>query len=84
MAVFYLTRKLCPRCGKPMTAVPDDIAQGKQRYVCTVCDSDPLHDPRCASGGESPLKPPARQRTMWAQGSRGVRAKADAPSGVIS
>lgn len=33
-----------------MTAVPDDIAQGKQRYVCTVCDSDPLHDPRCASG----------------------------------
>lgn len=47
-----------------MTAVPDDIAEGKQRYVCTVCDGDPLHDPRRAGGGESPLKPPARQRTM--------------------
>lgn len=33
-----------------MTAVPDDIAEGKQRYVCTVCDGDPLHDPRRASG----------------------------------
>lgn len=64
-----------------MTAVPDDIAEGKQRYVCTVCDDDPLHD---RGAGRKPLKPPARQRTMWAQGSRGVRAKADAPSGVIS
>lgn len=45
MAVLYSNPKTCPTCGKPMTAVPDDVVQGRQRYVCTPCEDDPLHDP---------------------------------------
>lgn len=60
MAVLYSSRKLCPACGKPMTAVPDDVAQDRQRYVCNSCDDDPLHDPAARKWAESPLKPPAR------------------------
>ncbi|WP_244521611.1 hypothetical protein [Bradyrhizobium sp. DOA9] len=28
MTPLYLSRKLCPKCGKPMTAVPDDVVAG--------------------------------------------------------
>ncbi len=45
MTPLYLSRKLGPKCGKPMTAVPDDLAPGGPRYVCVVCEDDPLRDP---------------------------------------
>ena len=45
MAVLYPIRKACPTCGKPMAAVTDDLAEGRLRYVCTVCEQDPLHNP---------------------------------------
>jgi len=25
--------------------VPDDVAPGRPRYVCLVCEDDPLRDP---------------------------------------
>jgi hypothetical protein len=56
----YLSRKLCPKCGKPMTAVPDDVAPGRPRYVCLVCEDDPLRDPAARKWAESPLRPPAK------------------------
>jgi hypothetical protein len=50
MPVSYAIRKACPSCGKSMKAVPQEIADGKLRYVCTACGDDPLHAPaaRCA------------------------------------
>lgn len=33
---------------------------GRQRYVCTVCDDDPLHDPAARKWADGPLKPPAK------------------------
>jgi ribosomal protein S27AE len=59
MAVLYPIRKACPACGKPMLAVPDDVAEGRLRYVCTVCDQDPLHDPTSRKWADGPLRPPA-------------------------
>jgi transposase-like protein len=43
-------RKACPACGRPMKAVPDEVAHGELRYVCTGCDDDPLRDLKPASG----------------------------------
>jgi NADH pyrophosphatase NudC (nudix superfamily) len=60
MTPLYLSRKLCPKCGKPMTAVPDDVAPGRPRYVCLVCEDDPLRDPAARKWAESPLRPPAK------------------------
>jgi hypothetical protein len=34
MTPLYLSRELCPKCGKPMTAVADDVASGRPHYVC--------------------------------------------------
>lgn len=31
MTPLYLSRKLCPKCGKPMTAVPYNVAPGRLR-----------------------------------------------------
>jgi hypothetical protein len=36
MPAVYPIRKACPACGKPMVAVPDDIAYCRLRYVCTA------------------------------------------------
>lgn len=55
MTPLYLSRKLCPTCGKPMTAVP-----GRPRYVCLVCQDDPLHDLAARKWADSPLRPPAK------------------------
>nr|AWL96872.1 hypothetical protein CIT37_35670 [Bradyrhizobium ottawaense] len=60
MAVRYPVRKACPTCGRPMVVVPDDVAEGRQRYVCTNCDDDPLHDPTARRWADSPLRPPAK------------------------
>jgi hypothetical protein len=60
MATLYRSRKLCPTCGKPMTAVPDEFASGRLRYICTECDDDPLRDPAARKWIDSPLKPPAK------------------------
>jgi NADH pyrophosphatase NudC (nudix superfamily) len=60
MTPLYLSRKLCPKCGKPMTAVPDDVPPGRPRYVCLVCEDDPLRDPAARKWAESPLRPPAK------------------------
>ena len=59
MAVLYPIGEACPACGKPMLVVPDDVAEGRLRYVCTVCDHDPLHDPIARKWADGPLKPPA-------------------------
>jgi ribosomal protein S27AE len=59
MAGFYPIRKACPACGKPMLAVPDDVAEGRLRYVCTVCDQDPLYDTTARNWADGPLRPPA-------------------------
>ncbi|WFU75474.1 zinc ribbon domain-containing protein [Bradyrhizobium sp. CB2312] len=60
MAVLFSSRKLCPTCGKPLAAVPDDVAVERQRYVCTHCDTDPMHDPAARRWADSPLRPPAK------------------------
>ncbi|SFH64733.1 hypothetical protein SAMN05216525_10155 [Bradyrhizobium sp. Gha] len=57
MAVLYASRKLCPTCGKPMTAVAD-AAAGRQRYVCAACDHDPMRSPTVRGWLDGPLKPP--------------------------
>jgi predicted RNA-binding Zn-ribbon protein involved in translation (DUF1610 family) len=38
-------QEVCPGCGRPMKAVPDEAREGRSRYVCTNCDDDPLQDP---------------------------------------
>ena len=60
MAVLFQGRKPCPTCGKPMKMVPDEAREGRQRYVCTSCDDDPLHDPATLKWADSPLRPPAK------------------------
>lgn len=41
-----------------MKAVPDEVADGKLRYVCTGCDDDPLRDLTARKWADGPLKPP--------------------------
>lgn len=60
MTPLYLSRKLCPKCGKPMTAASEDVAHGRPRYFCLVCEDDPLHDPAARKWADSPLRPPAK------------------------
>jgi transposase-like protein len=60
MVVVYPIRKACPACGKPMVSVPDDLADGRLRYVCTDCDRDPLHNPTARNWADSPLRPPEK------------------------
>ncbi|WP_298873168.1 hypothetical protein [uncultured Bradyrhizobium sp.] len=60
MAVLHSSRKLCPTCGKPMTAVPGEAAADRHRYVCRACDDDPLHDPAAQKWADSSLRPPAK------------------------
>jgi transposase-like protein len=55
MAMLFASQKLCPKCGKPMTAVPEDIAAGRQSYVCLACDGDPLH-PAALKWADPPAK----------------------------
>ncbi|WP_283845280.1 hypothetical protein [Bradyrhizobium cenepequi] len=43
-----------------MKLVKDDAGAGRERYVCTLCDDDPLHDPAARKWVDSPLKPPAK------------------------
>lgn len=42
-----------------MKLVKTDAGQGRERYICAVCDDDPLHDPAARKWVDSPLKPPA-------------------------
>ena len=51
MAMLHPVRKACPACGKPMKAVSDGASERRSRYVCTNCNDDPLHDPRCSQVG---------------------------------
>jgi transposase-like protein len=44
MTALYPIRRACPVCGKPMKVVPENQT-GRERYVCTDCEDDPLHDP---------------------------------------
>lgn len=60
MAVICSSRKLCPSCGRPMTAIPDDTAADRQQYVCLACEGDPLDDPAAQKWVDSPLRPPAK------------------------
>lgn len=43
-----------------MAAVTDDLAEGRLRYVCTVCEQDPLHNPTARNWADSPLRPPEK------------------------
>lgn len=43
-----------------MMAVPDEVAHGPLRYVCLLCEDDPLRDPAARKWAESPLRPPAK------------------------
>ncbi|WP_283815659.1 hypothetical protein [Bradyrhizobium campsiandrae] len=43
-----------------MTAVPDDVTPGRPRYVCPVCEDDPLRDPAARKWADSPLRAPAK------------------------
>ena len=62
MTALYPIRKACPVCGKPMKVVPDNQTgqTGGERYLCTDCEDDPLHDPAVRKWMDSPLKPPAK------------------------
>jgi hypothetical protein len=59
MAALYPIRKACPVCGKPMKVVPENRT-GRERYVCTSCEDNPLHDPAVRKWADSPLRPPAK------------------------
>lgn len=59
MTVLHPIRKACPVCGRPMKLVKDDADASRERYVCPVCDDDPLHDPAARKWVDSPLRPPA-------------------------
>jgi ssDNA-binding Zn-finger/Zn-ribbon topoisomerase 1 len=59
MTVLYPIRKACPACGKPMKVVPGNQTGG-ERYLCTGCEDDSLHDPAVRKWTDSPLKPPAK------------------------
>ncbi|WP_143279351.1 hypothetical protein [Bradyrhizobium ottawaense] len=60
MTALCSSRKLCPSCGKPMTAVPGDIGERLQCYVCLACQDDLLRDPAARKWADSPLRPPAK------------------------
>ena len=60
MAVLFQVRKPCPTCGKPMTAVPEDPAPARPRYVCLSCEDDLLRNLAARKWAESPLRPPAK------------------------
>nr|WP_081494552.1 zinc ribbon domain-containing protein [Bradyrhizobium yuanmingense] len=59
MTVPHPIRKECPACGRPMKLVKSDAGPRRERYVCPVCDGDPLHDPTARKWVDSPLKPPS-------------------------
>jgi hypothetical protein len=59
MTALYPIRKARPVCGKPMKVVPENQT-GRERYVCTDCEDDPLHDPAVRKWTDSPLRPPAK------------------------
>ncbi len=42
-----------------MKLVKSDAGPRRERYVCPVCDGDPLHDPTARKWVDSPLKPPS-------------------------
>ncbi|WP_024511677.1 hypothetical protein [Bradyrhizobium sp. ARR65] len=60
MTTLFPVRKACPACGKSMVARPDAAAEGRQRYLCTNCDEDPLNDPGARKWVDGPLRPPAK------------------------
>jgi hypothetical protein len=60
MSMLHAIRKPCPVCGRPMKLAPDETGHGRERYVCTTCDDDPLHDPAARKWADSPLRPPAK------------------------
>ncbi|EHR00344.1 hypothetical protein Bra471DRAFT_00915 [Bradyrhizobium sp. WSM471] len=60
MSMLYAARKTCPACGRPMKLAAEETGPGRERYVCTNCDDDPLHDPAVRRWAESPLRPPAK------------------------
>jgi hypothetical protein len=43
-----------------MALAPDDVAHGRPRYVCLVCEDDPLCDPAARKWADSPLLPPTK------------------------
>jgi hypothetical protein len=43
-----------------MKLVSDETGRGGERYVCPVCEEDPLHDPAIQKWADSPLRPPAK------------------------
>jgi hypothetical protein len=42
-----------------MKVVPENHT-ARERYVCTSCEDDPLHDPTVRKWTDSPLRPPAK------------------------
>jgi hypothetical protein len=58
MTARHPIRKACPVCGRPMKLVAAEGETGRERYICTWCDGDPLHDPAARRWADSPLKPP--------------------------
>jgi hypothetical protein len=54
MTARYPIRKACPVCGKPMQVVPED-QMGRERYVCTRCEHDPMHASGTADMGHVPF-----------------------------
>ena len=61
MSVLQGIRKACPSCGKPMQLAAD--AGGRDHYVCSRCEDDPLHDPAALKWANSPLKAPVGPET---------------------
>ena len=60
MTALYPIRKACPVCGKPMKVVPENQT-ARERYVCTDCEDDPLHDPAVGRWPDSSLRPLAKE-----------------------
>jgi hypothetical protein len=60
MMARHPIRKACPSCGKLMKLVDSEGETGRERYVSTNCEVDPLQDPAARRWAESPLKPPVK------------------------
>lgn len=61
MSVLHPIRKLCPVCGKPMKLVSSATRSGREHYICTHCDEDPLYDPAARKWVDSTqLRPPRK------------------------
>jgi len=60
MTELHLIQKRCPHCGRPMKLVSEPAGPGGERYVCSACEEDPLHDPTALKWVDSPLRPPAK------------------------